>query len=131
MKFDIKELVNYGKQLKSRQDMMTRSVESVGNYLLQTVIKKTPVDTGLLKKTWRTDNPTLKAQKKGNVYEVTIVNTTPYASFVEKGHRKVVFGVDTGGWVMGRFFLKASEVETEKNLEKLILPYLKELFEVK
>ena len=32
---------------------------------------------------------------------------------------------------MGRFFLKASEVETEKNLEKLILPYLKELFEVK
>lgn len=131
MKFDIKELVNYGKQLKSRQDMMTRSVESVGNYLLQTVIKKTPVDTGLLKKTWRTDNPTLKVQKKGNVYEVTIVNTTPYASFVEKGHRKVVFGVDTGGWVMGRFFLKASEVETEKNLEKLILPYLKELFEVK
>lgn len=131
MKFDIKELVNYGKQLKSRQDMMTRSVESVGNYLLQTVIKKTPVDTGLLKKTWRTDNPTLTVQKKGNVYEVTIVNTTPYASFVEKGHRKVVFGVDTGGWVMGRFFLKASEVETEKNLEKLILPYLKELFEVK
>ena len=67
MKFDIKELVNYGKQLKSRQDMMTRSVESVGNYLLQTVIKKTPVDTGLLKKTWRTDNPTLTVQKRGIV----------------------------------------------------------------
>lgn len=131
MNFDIKELIGYGKKLKSRSDAMTHAVESVGNYLLKTVIKKTPVDTGLLKKTWSTDNPQLKVQKQGNVYEITIVNTTPYASFVEEGHRKVVFGFDTGGWVMGRFFLKASEVETERNLENLILPHLKEIFEVK
>lgn len=130
MNFDVSEAKKYARRLESMNvpRQMDEIVKSTGEFFIDTVSDNTPVDTGLLKKMWLKDNPKLKVKRQGNVRSVTIKNTTPYASFVEKGHKKVLWGVPTNGWVMGRFFQKKSEFTTEKQLEKAINNYIEDVF---
>lgn len=78
---------------------------------LQDLIRATPKKTGRLKNQWRADNGNLsvRIRETGSGYYLELVNTTEYASWVEKGHRKWLWGYDTGSWVMGRFFVRKTE----------------------
>jgi len=68
----------------------------------------------------------LPITKKGNVYEIEIINPVHYASYVEYGHRTR----NHKGWVQGRFYLTKSEIELDaqapKILEKKLMKYLGE-----
>lgn len=68
--------------------------------------KRTPVDTGLLRRSWFVTPP----RKIAGGYEITIKNPTHYATYVECGHL-----LRNGGWYRPRFMLKRSvnELETE------------------
>lgn len=114
--------------------------------LLRKVIKRTPVDTGNLRRNWTTQASgsgseglktkgagqyvdTLKVHRYGDTYVIEITNPTEYASYVEYGHRTV----NGKGWVDGRFMLAISEKELQnvapKIIEKKLYAYLKDVFE--
>ncbi|MNW55130.1 hypothetical protein D3C74_327760 [compost metagenome] len=76
--------------------------------------KRTPVgETGELRRNWKVGN----VVRKGNAFEVEIINNTEYAPYVEYGHRT---GKDLTGWVEGRFMMTISMKEIERQLPKFI-----------
>lgn len=135
-------------------DAFTESVaKELGARLLRMVVKRTPkgekpqwVDPDILQKYWSgyVGGTLIKAwkvlpiEKQGNDYIVTIVNNTEYASYVEYGHRQKAgyvpaLGVQLkDGWVPGRFMLRLSLEDLEKNtpkwVEKKMERFLKEVF---
>lgn len=136
---DMHELNVLNSRLKKesrRQAEITKGIERVIRKHITMLKRRTPVKTGRLKAHWDWDNENIVVERAGDWYRVTIMNAAKnpkdnvyYGSFVEKGHRKVVFGHDTGGWVQGRFFVRSTEVETEANLEKNLAPYIEKWWE--
>jgi len=77
---------------------------------------RTPVSPGggHLRRNWRVGN----VQKlPGDLYLIEYFNNVYYASFVENGHRT---GKDKTGWVDGRFMLKISVQEIERELQNYL-----------
>jgi len=60
---------------------------------------------GTLRRNWTVGVVT----RKGDLYEVEIVNNTDYASYVEYGHRTV----NHAGWVEGKFMMTITEQDLE------------------
>lgn len=137
-------------------DAFTGSVaKELGARLLRMVKKRTPVgvkpewvDPDILQKYWsgytggtlRDAWKVLPIEKQGNDYVITIVNNTEYASYVEYGHRQKpgryvpALGVELKeSWVPGRFMLRLSLEDLEKNtpqwVEKKLNRFLKEVFD--
>lgn len=128
-------------------DKMVRdSLARVAETYLQELIGVTPVKTGKLKRQWRKDNGkdlAVKVRDVGNGYVIELINTTEYASWVEKGHYSYnQFGgpypvrnakvPDSTGWVYGRFFVKKTEVKWQDGkldaaLQRRINGWMKEL----
>lgn len=75
--------------------------------------KRTPVDTGDLRKRWTVG----KVIRKGNSYIVEIYNNLEYAPYVEFGHRT---GADLTKWVEGRFMMTISIKEIERELPQYL-----------
>ena len=78
---------------------------------------------GTLRKGWTVS----QVIKNGSTYSVEVINTVPYASYVEYGHRQTVGRfVPTLGkklkkpWVKGRFMLTISENEINDNLDVIL-----------
>ena len=94
--------------------------------LLSLVIRRTPVDTGVLRRGWGKSNQDFSVRKEGHDYIIEVINPTEYASYVEFGHRTR----GGKGWVPGQYFLTISEERLENIapgvLEKLIAQKLKE-----
>jgi hypothetical protein len=84
--------------------------------------RRTPVDTGELRRNWRVGN----VVRKGKAFEIDISNNTDYASFVEFGHR---YGIDLTKWKEGRFMMTISMKEIERQLPKFIEKKQVELLE--
>lgn len=88
------------------------------------VKKRTPVDTGNLRRNWRVGD----IRRIANGYQVEYFNNTEYAPYIEFGHRQ-----KGGGFVPGRYMLKISEQELQQEAEKLIMKetetFLKSIFE--
>lgn len=125
--------------------------------LLRKVIKRTPTDTGNLRKNWTTQAngsgseglksrgatqyvDTLKVHHYGNVFVIEVSNPTAYAPYVEYGHRqepgRYVPAIGKRlkkGWVEGKFMLTISEKEiaaaAPRILEKKLAAHLKEVFQ--
>lgn len=113
--------------------------------LLAKVIKRTPVNDGVLRRGWtaKTEQEAksggkgnvvafaeeLNIKATGNVYEIEIINPVDYSSYVEFGHRSRG-GV---GWVNGRFMMTISADELEQQapliLEKKLMKFLKGAFD--
>ncbi|MCK1998921.1 HK97 gp10 family phage protein [Psychrobacillus psychrodurans] len=114
--------------------------------LLGKVIRRTPVDDGVLRRGWTVQtesqaqaggNPknvkayaeSLIVTKVGNTYEIEVINPVNYASYVEFGHRTA----NHAGWVNGRFMLTISEQELDaqapKILEKKLMKFLGGVFD--
>lgn len=106
-----------------------QALAEAGEEYLKDVIAVTPVNKileaptrGQLKARWRKDNKNLfvKVRETNAGYVLELVNTTPYASWVEKGHRAIpgqyVPILDkrirqSTTWVMGQFFVRKTEVK--------------------
>lgn len=71
----------------------------------------------------------LRVIKKGNLYEIHVINPVEYASYVEFGHRTR----DHKGWVKGRFMMTISADEVERQapkvIEKKLTKFLGEIFD--
>ena len=116
--FQIKGLDKFIISLNEMDDNFNRDlqalVEKHGGKLLRNTKKKTPVDTGQLRRSWELE--------KGDLY-VKLYNNVEYAQFVEFGHRT------RGGksYVEGVYMLKTSFEKTKKDfendLEKLFKQY--------
>ena len=70
-------------------------------------MRYTPVDTGLLRSSWK------QTPVSGN--SVTVYNNVSYASHVEYGHRVKIHGKFTGKFVRGRYMLRRATDETRAN----------------
>ena len=83
-------------------------------------MKYTPVDTGLLRGSWKqtpvTDN------------SVTIYDNVHYAPFVEKGHRVKIHGKFTGKFVPGRHMLRKAVEESKASFQQDGKAILKSIF---
>ena len=135
VKVDFSEIKKAAEQLAEAQTKLF--LETVANEIalryMGKAVKKTPVDTGKLKKSWN-----ISVNSKGNGYEIILKNSEEYASYVEYGHRQEPgrYVPELGkalkaSWVDGQFFLKKSEVEMERELpgivERKIGKWLKEV----
>ena len=83
-------------------------------------MKRTPVDTGLLRGSWKQTPP--------NDNSVTIYNNVHYGIFVEKGHRVKIRGKFTGKVVQGRHMLKNAVEETKANFRQDGMTILNSIF---
>ncbi len=83
-------------------------------------IKRTPVDTGLLRGSWKQTPPTDNS--------VTIYNNVHYGIFVEKGHRVKIREKFTGKVVQGRHMLKNAVEETKANFRQDGMAILNSIF---
>lgn len=127
-KFDISGFEQLGKSINKAVD--ERIAERfIRDFLLEMayraerkIKKRTPVDTGDLRRNWRVG----KVVRKGNSYIVEIYNNTEYAPYVEYGHRT---GADLTKWVEGRFMMTISMKEIERELPKYLEKRQKELLE--
>ena len=120
-----KTLDNSSKNFKKEGQ---KTINKLGNKLLSKTIKRTPVDTGVLRRNW--------LGKSGDL-EFTVSNVTKYAPMIEFGHR-VVGGrgglkgkrrkgnkknlkprkTSGKGYVEGVYMLTKSVKEIEQDLEK-------------
>lgn len=110
-----------------------KAVKEIAARLLAKVVKRTPVGVypsgtgktgGTLRRGWTIGN----VVKKGDVYEVEVINPTEYAAYVEYGHRTR----NHEKWVPGRFMMTISAKEIEAKapaiVEKVVFTHLREGF---
>lgn len=84
-------------------------------YRLDAKVKpRTPVDQGYLRRMFRISS--IK-ELPGGFYSIEYFNNTYYASFIENGHRT---GKDKTGWVEGKFMLKISVQEIEREMQQFL-----------
>jgi hypothetical protein len=119
---------------KEKEQLMIDTIKELAARLLCKVIKRTPSDTGNLRRNWTVSD----VRKNGENYEIEVSNSTEYASYVEFGHRQTPgrFVPAIGkrlkkSWVKGKFMLTISENELQKQapavIEKKITEWLKKL----
>lgn len=140
-KVDYRQLQQVQKRLGQLQKtdfdhFCTQMAKELAARLLARTIKRTPVDTGTLRRGW-TATP---LQKYGMEYRIDLINPTEYAIYVEYGHRQTPgrYVPQIGkrlkkGWVPGKFMLTISVQEVERQMpaliEKKLYAKLKEVFE--
>ena len=119
---------------KEKEQLMIDTIKELAARLLRKVIKRTPSDTGNLRRNWTVSD----VRKNGENYEIEVSNSAEYASYVEFGHRQKPgrFVPAIGkrlkkSWVKGKFMLTISESELQKQapavIEKKITEWLKKL----
>lgn len=143
MKADVRELKKLRDRLEGLQGKDAERAKfcedcskELAARLLSFVIKRTPVDTGYLRRGWtggkktaaKTFADSCKVYKNGDNYTIVVENPVEYASYVEYGHR-----TRNGGWVAGRFFLTLSEQDLESIapgiLQKRLETFLQGVFD--
>jgi len=127
-KFDFSEFEKLANAFQHAQK--TRVIERfIRDFLLEMAFraerkikKRTPVDTGHLRKNWRVGN----VERHGDEYVVEIINNVEYASYVEYGHRA---GKNLTKWVEGRFMATISMQEIERELPRYLERRMGELLD--
>ena len=125
-KVDYKQFKNLQQKIEklSKADMNQfneKMIKELAARMLAKVIKRTPVgqypaETGKKGGTLRRGWTIGQVVKKGNTFEIEVINSVNYASYVEYGHRTR----DHKGWVNGRFMMTISEQELEEDAPKII-----------
>lgn len=161
--YDFEELNEFLEKLntftvKKREEFIKSVAKTLAARLISKVKTRTPVDTGTLIRGWTAETHEEAASgtgrgknaihyaaklpiiKRGNVYEIEIINPVEYASFVEFGHRqqpgRYVPAIKkrlVRDFVEGKFFLEksASELESETPaiIEEKLIRELDKIFE--
>lgn len=143
MGFDYRQVKQFRDNLeqldKEKDEFLQSCAKELAARLLTLAIRRTPSDTGTLKRGWTAQRAgsgaeglksnggrqfaeTMKVHHFGNTYVIEVINPVEYASYVEYGHRTR----NHAGWVKGKFMMTISEKEIqvaapqilEKKLEK-------------
>lgn len=125
---DFSQLVDFQERIQqlseTQLDNYFREVlRELGLRLMAKAHKKTPVDTGLLRRNWGMT----KVIDRGSYYEIMVVNPTDYAAYVELGHRTR----DHKNWVNGYFMLHKATLEVESEMKDALERELKKFLEEK
>ena len=131
-------------------DLVCKSATEEIVKILQTMLKaNTPVDFGTLRAGWDTYNTMFYAVRTTNGFEVSLVNGTKYAVWVNDGHKqrpgRFIPGYWEGNhfrydptasegmvlknsWVKGRFFVEISiaQLENGEQIESIIYKKLQD-----
>lgn len=122
--FDVSDLKNFRDELKEFGNqvdgIIIEALEEIVAREMRMVKKNTPVDTGILRKSWKISDIT----KNGSEFEISLFNNTEYSDYVEFGHRTR----DHKNWVPGKFMLTVSERQIEKVMEEIVNRHLEEAF---
>lgn len=113
------EIERFRKQLKAElgeiSDVDRKVLNRAVNEGLRKVKFLTPVDTGVLRRSWKTS----RTKKTANGVEKELQNNVYYAPYVNYGHRVVNRAKETVGWVVGKFMLEQTEKFVWKRLSEL------------
>lgn len=101
----IKKLNSF--DLALRDQFIKQELNKCGLQIIDKTKPRTPVKTGLLKRSWWVTQPV----KISNGYKITVKNNTRYASYVEGGHL-----MKNGKYYHPRFMLKNSVDEMGEEL---------------
>lgn len=138
-----KQLTDFTKKIErlnneQKEEFLEACCKELAARLLAKVIKRTPSDSGVLRRGWTggvKENASayansLDIKKVGDKYHIDIINPVEYASYVEYGHRTV----NHDGWVQGHFMLTISESEINNSTDKILLAklnkFMKDVFDV-
>lgn len=138
---DFKQLTEFTKKIEQlndqqKEEFLESCCKELAARLLAKVIKRTPSDSGTLRRGWtggKSQNASAYANslnivKMGNKYRIDITNPIEYASYVEYGHRTS----NHQGWVNGHFMLTISEQElnsiSDAILQKKLNKFMKDVF---
>ena len=141
MGFDYRQVKQFRDNLeqidREKDEFLQSCAKELAARLLALVIRRTPKDTGTLKRGWTTQRAgsgaeglksnsgrqfaeTMKVHHFGDTYVVEIINPVEYASYVEYGHRQQpgryvpALGVRLKkGWVKGKWMMTVSEKEIQ------------------
>lgn len=142
MSANFKQLTEFTKNIEKlndqqKEEFLESCCKELAARLLAKVIKRTPSDSGTLRRGWtggKSQNATAYANSIGithigNKYKIDITNPVEYASYIEYGHRTR----DHKGWVNGHFMLTISEQElnsmSDAILQKKLNKFMKDVFE--
>ena len=138
VRVDTRELRQFKEKLENiNTDSLLKEIAAdLAARLLRKVKKRTPVDTGELRRNWQVSN--IRLFERFCVVE--IYNSTEYAEYVEFGHRQTpgryvpAIGKRLKkAWVPGKFMLTISEKEINdlapKLIEKKLEAKLREVFD--
>jgi HK97 gp10 family phage protein len=120
MNFEIEGLEEFIKSLdetsKNYDKNAKKTLNSIGMKLKAKTVLKTPVDTGVLRRSW--------TYKTKNANEGILSNSTRYSSYVEYGHRT------KGGksFVNGRYMLTKSIEEVKNEIDDDLGIVINDLF---
>ena len=134
--FDFSEFDAFLSKTQALLDSLPGFCETMANQLAQELlarcIKRTPVQTGTLKRNWLASS----AVRRGDAYEVTVQNSTLYAGYVEYGHRQTpgryVPAIKKRlkkSWVEGKFMMTISANEIKNGADSAIETALKKHIE--
>lgn len=143
MSANYKQLADFAKKIEKlnnqqKEDFLEACCKELAARLLAKVIKRTPLDSGTLRRGWtggRNQNASayvdsISVEKIGNKYHIDITNPVEYAAYVEYGHRTR----DHKGWVEGHHMLTISEAElnsmSDAILQKKLNKFIKDVFDV-
>ncbi|WP_353486147.1 HK97 gp10 family phage protein [Apilactobacillus xinyiensis] len=107
---DYAKYVNDRVKAKIASKNITREVNTMSQAMLGDVIKVTNVDTGTLRRGWRSSGVKYAA----STFSFSLENNVEYGFYVENGHRN-----KGGGWVEGSFFLKDTVLKYKKDLNSV------------
>ncbi len=137
--FDVRELKKFRDNLveleKNIDSVIEDCAKELAARLIREVKKRTPTDTGNLRRNWQVTDVT----KDGFTYTIMVINQTEYAIYVEYGHRqqpgRYVPAINRRlkkGWVPGQFMMTISADDIQRKapqiVEKIIARKLGEYF---
>lgn len=118
---DIANVKDYDEKLAKSipllRDFEYKFLTTVANKVMRKAMKRTPVDTGRLRRSYKVT----KVTTKGNTLEITVYNDAKdngsdesYASYVEFGH----FTRGRVSWVEGHWMLTMATDEVKAEMER-------------
>lgn len=140
MSANFKELIKFSDNIQKlndvqKEEFLQACAKELAARLLAKVIKRTPSDSGMLRRGWtggQNKNASayangLAIKRSGDRYIIDITNPVEYASYVEYGHRTR----NHEGWVQGHYMLTISETELNNMsgaiLQKKLNKFLKDV----
>lgn len=112
----LKDLLNiFNRSKRNFKKESYAYLNRVGTRFLRKVKLRTPVDTGRLRRGWNIEE---------GYYRVSIYNDVGYGPHVEHGHR-----TKGGNYVEGRYMLKTTVEEIEKDLDEEFEIFIGNLWE--
>lgn len=98
----------------------------MANRTLARVKKKTPVDEGILRRSWQLGD----TYKNGDDYFIELFTDEDYGQHVEFGHKTGLKSGNSGtAFVKGKFMLTLSIKELENEMPRLVKKFYNKLFE--